>query len=138
MDKEKFKLRLDIRTGNDDVDLYIYELHNYLVNFETSSIKQMIIALDNLVFKMTDDIDKISDGDTDNLAILSDNKDSKVFERVMSLVSKIKDFKEVCNMAEALRPEIANREVKKSKIEIDVTANPFEQVQKKALEDKKK
>lgn len=140
MDKEKFKLRLDLKTGVEEVDLYIYELHNYLANFETSSIKQMLIALDNIAFKMVDDLDSISEGDTDNLTILSDSKDSKVFDRLMTLVTKIKDFKEVCAMAETLRPEIAERkeEVKKSRLVIDTTANPFEQIQKEILEKSKK
>lgn len=139
MDKEKFKLRLDLKTGNEEVDLYIYELHNYLANFETSSIKQMLIALDNIAFKMVDDLDSISEGDTDNLTILSDSKDSKVFDRLMTLVTKIKDFKEVCAMAETLRPEIAERkeEVKKSRLIIDTTTNPFEQIQRELLEKNK-
>ena len=139
MTEEKFKLRLDISTGDAEIDLYIYELHNYLANFETSSIKQMLIALDNIAFKMVDDLDKVAEGDTDNLTILSDSKDSKVFDRLMTLISKIKDFKEVCNMAEALRPETAElkEKVKKSKIQLDITGNPFEQIQKMRLEEQK-
>ena len=139
MAEEKFKLKLDISTGDAEIDLYIYELHNYLANFETSSIKQMLIALDNIAFKMVDDLDKVAEGDTDNLTILSDSKDSKVFDRLMTLISKIKDFKEVCNMAEALRPETAElkEKVKKSKIQLDITGNPFEQIQKMRLEEQR-
>ena len=136
MAEEKFKLRLDLKSGNEEIDLYIYELHNYLVSFETSSIKQMLVALDEMCIKITDDIVSITNGNLSQLTVLSQDGQDKTFDRVMKIVEKIDSFKKVSEMAEQLRPEVAERkeEVKKSRLVIDTTANPFEQIQKEILE----
>lgn len=132
MEKEKFKLRLDIKSGNEEVDLYIYELHNYLCEFEVSSVKQMLISLDGIAQKITDDLDKIVNGDFQNLIILSDDKESKIFDKIQKIVEKIDSWKKVSDLAESLRPEIAKPETKNAKpqIKIDTTGNAFEQIQK--------
>lgn len=137
MDKEKFKLRLDLKTGDEDIDLYIWELHNYLVNFEVSSVKQLLVALDNVAQKITDDLDRICSGDLESLEILSDDKESKLFDKVQKVVEKIDSWKKVSEMAEALRPEVAERkdEVQKSKaIQIDLKGgNAFEEIQRQFI-----
>lgn len=128
-----FTIRSHIRSGKEEVDLYLYEMENYLQSFDTSSIKQMLIALDNICFKMTDDLDKISEGDTDGLVILSDSKDSKVFDRLMTLIQRVKDIKAVCDLAESLRPEVEEIKNKAEEVvtQLDPTLNPFEQIQEK-------
>lgn len=159
MAEEKFKLRLDLKTGDPNIDNYIYELHNYLITFETSSIKSLIVALDRLAHELCDDIDNIVEGvnSEDEVSIgedgvelkkvpakkiLTDSVYDKTFDRIMALIKNIKDFKAISEMAESLRPEIAERkeQVKKSKpvIEIDVSGNAFEQLQKEKLSKLKK
>lgn len=137
--KEKFKLRLDLKTGNEEIDLYLYNLHNYVVSFETSSIKQMLVSLDGIAQKMIDDLDKIAQGDFEELVILSDDKDSKVFEKVQRIVEKIDSWKKVCETAESLRPEIEDRkkEVKNS-LTIGTNGSVYEEVLKQAQSNKKK
>lgn len=137
--KEKFKLRLDLKTGNEEIDLYLYNLHNYVVSFETSSIKQMLVSLDGIAQKMIDDLDKIAQGDFEELVILSDDKDSKVFEKVQRIVEKIDSWKKVCETAESLRPEIEDRkkEVKNS-LTISTNGSVYEEVLKQAQSNKKK
>lgn len=108
MDKEEFKIRLDIKTGDPDVDLYIWELHNYLIAFSTASITQLIIALDHLSMKLVDDLDKVGEGEFNDFTILSNDKDDKIFDRLITLISKIKDFENVSKMAVSMRPKIAD------------------------------
>jgi hypothetical protein len=130
MDKEKFKLRLDIKTGNEDTDLYLHELHNYLLNFEASSVKKMVMSLDNIAQKITEDLDNIIQGEDVVLTILVE--DSKIFDKVQKIVEKIDSWKKVSEMAESLRPDI-EKEKKyggKPTLNIDSKANPFEQIQK--------
>lgn len=133
--EDKFKLRLDIKTGDEEIDLYIYELHNYIVSFETSSVKQLLVSLDHLAVKLTDDIDAITNGEPEKLTILSPDGNDKSFDRLMKLIDKIDSFRKISDMAESLRPELAERkeEVKnaKPKIKIDISqGNTFEIIQK--------
>lgn len=152
MAEEKFKLRLDIKTGDEDIDLYLWSLHEYLVSFETSSIKQLIISLDRLSQKLCDDIDMISDGTAftrteneegetvvdNNLTILSSSSYDKTFDRILALIGKIESFKKISELAESLRPDVAERkeEIKelKPKIKgIEMGKNPFEALQERKL-----
>ena len=137
--QEKFELRLDLVSESEEVNLYLYTLHNYLVNFETSSVKQLLISLDELCVKLTDDVNHLTNGELDKLTILSNSGEDKTFDRVMKIIEKIDSFKKVSEMAEALIPDIASKkeEVKKSKIQIDTSSNPFEQIQQMQLENKK-
>ena len=96
----------------------------------------MLVALDEMCIKITDDIVSITNGNLSQLTVLSQDGQDKTFDRVMKIVEKIDSFKKVSEMAEQLRPEVAERkeEVKKSRLVIDTTANPFEQIQKEILE----
>ena len=131
MEKEKFKLRLDIGVmSHQEIKDYCGVLNEYLINFETSSVKQMLISLDNVAQKITDDLDRIVDGKIDSLDILAE--DSKIFDKVQKLVEKIDSWKKVSEMAESLRPEVdsVKKENAKPQIKIDTTGNAFEQIQK--------
>src|SRR5690606_13196085 len=126
------------KLNKEELSLYIYELHNYLMEFQTSSIHQMIISLDNIAQKICDDLDIIADGRTDGLVILSDEKDSKIYDRLMTLISRVKDWKEVSKLAEAIRPEVAKLEKQaQEKIKVNPDSNIFEQLQEQALKRKK-
>lgn len=139
MGEEKFQIRLDWEKMNkEELSLYIHELHSYLMEFQTSSIHQMIISLDNIAQKICDDLDIIAEGRTDGLVILSDEKDSKIYDRLMTLISRVKDWKEVSKLAEAIRPEVAKLEKQaQEKIKVNPDSNIFEQLQELALKRKK-
>lgn len=158
-EKEVFQLRLELKSGNTEVDDYLEQLHTYLINWEASSIKQMLLALDETALEITKDLRMINAGEAFSpayvinspdggsitfpevckLKVLNDNKESKVYDRVMTLVGKVKDFKTVCDMADAIRPEIKKEdELKKKAIRLDPSGNPFEQLQKQRLEEKSK
>lgn len=153
MDKEKFKLRLEFSSGNSEVDEYVQLLHEHILSFDTSNIKKVIIALDNVMGDISDDLNLISSGDTwipdvitydsegkeaskicgySKLKVLSDESSSKTFDRVMVLMTKVESFKSVSELADNLKPEIEKLDgIKKSKIVIDTTKNPMEDVIKK-------
>lgn len=138
MAEEKFKIRPNLKTGNPEIDLYLYELHQYLRSFETSSIKTMLVAIDDVAQKIVDDLVLVAEGDTNNLSILSDDKESKIFDKISKIVEKIESWKKVSDMAEALRPEeVEEGQTKKAQIKLDLTGNPFEQIQKEALDKRK-
>lgn len=132
-EKEIFELRLDLVSESEEINLYLYKLHSYLLNFETSSVKQLLISLDELCVKLTDDINHITNGDLENLTILSSNNQDKTFDRVMKIVEKIDSFKKVSDMAEAMRPPIADEKnvTKKPKLALDKSKNPMEDIVKK-------
>lgn len=149
-EKEEFQLRLDLKSGNSEVDNYLQTLHDYLINWEASSIKRMLLTLDETALEITKDLQLINsgnaytkpysitspDGNTVSfpeickLKVLNDEKDSKIYDRVMTLVSKVKDFKSVCEMAENIRPTISKEEVKKKTLKIDSSQNIMEQISK--------
>lgn len=153
-----FELRLDWKSldRKEQVE-YIDSLHDYIVNWEASSIKQMILALDDTALKITEDLRMINAGtaytvpftkvDTDgtkiefpsmcNLKVLNDDKDSKTYDRVMALVTKMKDFKAVCEMAEDIRPQIKHEKNEKEVPVIDIGENAFESIQEKHYNQRK-
>ena len=152
MDKEKFKLKTHIKSGVEEIDEYIDSLHKHILSFDTSNIKKVILSLDNVMGDISDDLNLISSGDTwipdvityDNdgkeaskicgyskLKVLSDESSSKTFDRVMVLMTKVKDFKSVSELADTLKPDVEDvKEDKKPTIKIDPSKNVMEQITK--------
>lgn len=149
-EKEQFKLRVGLKSGNEEVDEYLKELHDYLLNWEATSIKDMILTLDKTAKIIAEDLRMLNSGqaftpaytvergDTKvhfeeecKLKILNDSKDSKVYDRVMTLVGKVKDFKIVCDMAENIRPEIVDeKKAIKPKLKIEANESAYESILK--------
>lgn len=150
MDKEKFKLKLEFTSGDLITDQYIQSLHEHILSFDTSNIKKVILALDNVMGDISDDLNLISSGDTwipdvityDNegkeaskicgyskLKVLSDESSSKTFDRVMVLMTKVDNFKSVSELADSLKPEIEETQKEAEELKIDRTSNVFEQLQ---------
>lgn len=130
MEKEKFKLKLHLKSGIKEVDEYLQEIHDHYQSFNTSSIKQLIVALDSISSVLTEDIYKISNGETEGLKILADNLNDKLFDRVLKLVDKIECFNKVSELSKSLIPEIEEIKstLKSEKIKIDSKGNPMEQI----------
>ena len=159
MEEVVFKIKKGIKTGSAEIDEYIEQLHDYVLDFDTSNIKKLIRSLDRLAGVIAEDIDKIIDGEDTyekevetgergkdgeplyetryitNLKILSDSKDSKVYDRVMTLFTKVKDLDAVAKTAKGLIPaveevvEVAEQVEVKEQIKLSGSGNNFEEMQ---------
>lgn len=159
---KNFVIKNGIKTGDPEVDKYIQDLHEYILNFEASNIKKLILATDRLAGVIAEDIDKIIEGEDEtedevfveydeegepvyekvtksNLKVLSDSKDSKVYDRILNLISKIESFEKVSKAAKTLIPiveEFAEKTEDQELVkELKLTGsdNNFEEMQTKHL-----
>lgn len=157
---KKFVIKKGIKTGDAEIDAYIESLHEYLINFETSNIKKLILSIDRLAGAIADDIDKIVDGESEyekevlleydedgepvyetkhlsNLKVLSDYKDSKVYDRVIALLGRVPSFQLVAQTARGLIPEVEEYTEKTEEaqmvenIKLSGSGNSFEEMQDK-------
>jgi len=151
-EEKEFKIKPHIKSGIAEVDDYIEEIHKYLLKSNGSSIKQLIVSLDDIAMKMVQDLNLIIKGDikepdtvityTDEktqktktktvegaskLTILTD--DSKIYEKTMGLINKIEEFRKLNQVAESMRPEVEEIKAQIAEIKIDRTANVYEQLQ---------
>src|SRR5690606_11839360 len=102
-----------------------------------SSVKMLLMALDEACMEMAKDIAKSTRGETEGLNILSNDKDDKVFDRVLTVISKVDSIKKISDLAQELRPDIEDfNELVKDLPKLD-SSNPFEQAQK-LIRDKRK
>ena len=153
MEQEReFKIKPHIKSGIAEVDEYIEEIHRYLLKTNGSSIKQLIVSLDDIAMKMVQDLNLIIKGDikepdtiisyvdektgkpktktvegASKLTILTD--DSKIYEKTMGLINKIEEFRKLNQVAESMRPEVEEIKAQIAEIKIDRNANVYEQIQ---------
>lgn len=134
------KIRKHIRSKNDEgVNDYIEQLENYISSLKASNTNQLIFKLDELNGAIVDDLQKIIDDEAfetrvvdgeavevSKLKLLNDSKDSKVFDRVMILFSKLKDLKSVADHVSSLIPEIEESAVEVPKVKVEKGKNVFE------------
>lgn len=131
-EKEEFKIRLDWeKLSREELSHYIFDLHTYLCSFEVSSIKQLLISLDGVAQKMCDDLDRIADGEIENLKILNPDKGDAVFERVMKIIEKVDSFKKISTLAESLRPDTIKMDGSQKTGPSKSQSNIFEQTMEK-------
>lgn len=139
MTEEKFTIRLDWNNmSKEELDDYLYDLHSFLKDFSTSSINEMIFALDDVARIITDDLNRIVNGEEDSLVILTDDKDAKSYERVMTLVDKVDKWRAVANFAKDLRPSVQNKEEGKQAIQEVIDDGGFEAIQRRIRESRNK
>jgi len=154
MAEEKFKIRPDLKSGIKEVDDYLNEIHDYVMNFDASNVKRLIIALDNVVGVMTDDIERISRGDIaepDFTFVDEKTKKEKtikgasklellgndtIMSTITTMIKMIGDFSVVSDKAASLRPEIAES-IKKQEIKL-AEGNALEQLQEGKWNQRKK
>lgn len=136
----EFTIRLDWTTlDREELREYINNLHNYLMDFKTSSIHDLILELDNVARVITSDLVLIAQGKGIKAKFLTESKEDKQYERVIQLIKMAKDFKEMSNMASELRPKVTeeNRQAVLESVGIkivpsvpmEVGANVFEHAQ---------
>ena len=134
---KKFVLRLDWEKFKvEELKEYIDELHKYILEFQTSSIHDILLELDNVARVIAKDLGLIANGEGHNAKFLTESKDDKQYERVMAMVDKASKWQEISNMAKSLRPDfvpaegnaLKEGEYLKSKVKITKGKNAFEQV----------
>lgn len=159
-------IKKHMRSSTDEgLNDYIEQLENYFLTLRASNTNTLIFKLDELNGAISEDVQKILDGESveyimvgvkdpvtggivqtevcrSTLKVLNDDKDSKVFDRCMTLYGKIKDMKAVADYVSAMIPPIEKQEVVVSKeglTEITTTpqlkmdgVNVFEFAQKQA------
>lgn len=151
-----FTIRKHIRCKDDGVNDYIEALENFIINLKAENTNRLIFKLDELNGVIADDVQMIINGETteeaqipaldtadgfitvnvSKLRVLNDSKDSKIFDRVLSLYGKLKDLKETSNVVKSMIPVIEEKE-DEQEILIDKTTNIFEQIQEKHYNRKK-
>lgn len=158
------KIKKHLRSKTDDgLNDYIEGLENYFLEMKASNTNRLLFKLDEVNGLLADDIDMIikgEDWDEDpitfdeevseenktvlhtghsRLKILSDSKDSKVFDRLMALYTKLKDLKSVSDYVGNLIPQV---EDPKEEAEITIVPtkgkNPYEDILKQMQEGGKK
>lgn len=145
-----FVIDKTIRSGNIEVDEYISKMEEYILSFDTSHIKKLIVASDIVASQLAGDMvmiatnthrEKVSDDDSgvavykSKLNILSDDKDDKLLERLLNIVGKIPTFKQISDMVLAMKPK-EKAEAEESVVKLDPTKNAYEQMME--LKEKKK
>lgn len=91
-----------IRSGDGSVDSYIEWLEESLISFEASNIKRLIISADSVAGKLADDLDNVINSGS---SLISFDKDDKTMDRVMNVITKVKDFISISESATLLRPK---------------------------------
>lgn len=106
-------------TSEQNVNDYIEWLESVLTSFEAKGVKKLIVSLDMIVERFAEDalmVAKNQHKDIDGIllpmAIIDDDKNSKLFDRFMVLISKIGDIKNLSDIAETFKLEV--KEEKKS------------------------
>lgn len=140
---EDFTIRKHIRSKDKGVNDYIESLENYILEKNASKTNELLMELDNLNGVIAEDINLISQGDiydeveemkdgeiiiskVSKLKVMNDDKDSKIFDRVLALYGKVKDIKSVQEVVNSMLPEVEENENIGDVVEIKT--NPFEDV----------
>lgn len=134
----KIKTHLRSKTEK-DVNEYINTLENYIIDLKASNTLNLIFKLDEINGIIVEDLDKVINGEASewrvidgetveisNLKVLNDSKDSKVYDRVMTLYGKLKDLQAVSDLVKKMIPEIEEQESVKDKIKYDKSKPVFE------------
>lgn len=101
-----------LRCDNDEVNTYLQELESELTSFEAKNIKKLIIACDEMAGEIANDMVNILRGN-DKLTILSDDKNDVLLDRLLKIISSIKNFREVSEAAQSLIPKEIDEETAK-------------------------
>lgn len=100
-----------IRTGKPEVDSYIEQLENHILEFDVSSIKKLIVACNEVAGIIADDIillkENTDDDEIDNKLQMMGSKKSKIYQRYREIVGDLKHFKTLHDMNEDLKPKVA-------------------------------
>lgn len=100
-----------IRSNKPEVDSYIEQLENHILEFDVSSIKKLIVACNEVAGIIADDIillkENANDDEIDNKLQMMGSKKSKIYQRYREIVGDLKHFKTLHDMNEDLKPKVA-------------------------------
>lgn len=144
-EKLEFTIRTHIRSKDDEgVNDYIESLERFILERDASNTDKLLLELDNINGIIAKDIEMVSNGDmfteetkiidgeeetvtVSKLKVLNDDKDSKIFDRVLALYGKVKDIKAVSEVVKSMLPKTESKD-KAKKQKLDPTKNIYEQV----------
>lgn len=110
------EINKNIRTGQPKVDEYISYLENHILEFDASNIKKLIMACDEVVGIVADDIillkENSDDDEIDNKLQMMGSKKNKIYQRYREVVSDLKHFKTLSDMVAELKPKVSIKESK--------------------------
>lgn len=122
-----------IRTKDKDINAYIEKLEAEVESCSGSKSKQLIISIDKMAGKLSEDMDKIvKDGDGELSTKLVDT-----YLKMVKEAKNIKEFSQVVVALEKIPEEIKTGEEKEGEPKLSgkkglvADENPFEQMQKK-------
>lgn len=100
-----------IRSNQPEIDNYIEQLENHILDFDVSSIKRLIVACNEVAGIIADDIillkENTSDDEIDNKLQMMGSKKNKIYQRYREIVGDLKHFKTLHDMNEDLKPKVA-------------------------------
>ena len=91
-----------IRCKEPKVNEYIEALEKELVSRDVSGIEQFIVSANKLSLKLSEEMQYLADGEENRCMILSNDKDDKLIDRILSLITKVDSFSKVSELAKAL------------------------------------
>lgn len=101
----------NIRSSDNEVNKYVQSLEDWIRDFKASNIYRLVSSCDRVAGIIADDIDKLSEKDADyddledDLSILGSKK-SKIYERLLSLIGQMKNFKAIDDMVKEMKPKL--------------------------------
>lgn len=150
---EEFIIRKHVRSKDDKgVNDYIESLESYILEQNASNTNELLMELDNLNGVIAEDIRLISTGDIydeveeiidgeveifkkSKLKVMNDDKDSKIFDRVLALYGRVKDIKAVSEVVISMLPKIEDIS---EEDKVEIKTNPFEDVLRRTKAKSKK
>lgn len=97
-----------IRANNKTVDEYIESLEQYILTFDASNIKKLILACDSVAGILADDIvllPKLGDDEDETKLQMLGSKKNKHFMAYKNVIADIKHFKTISDLVEELKPK---------------------------------
>jgi len=93
-----------IRSGDKSIDAYIESLEAYVEKDKASHIKRLINACNEVAGTIADDVmilkDNGNDEEIDNKLQMLGSKKNKIYERFLSLIGQMKNFKTLSDLAD--------------------------------------
>jgi len=130
------KINRTIRSGSELIDDYILELEDELLKKETSSIIKFITSANKVASALAEDMELMLLGEIEQCKILTDDKDSKLLDRLLNLLKNVETFDQISKIADGLVPEEVS-EVNTA-TQLIPNSNAFEQIQEKIREKHRK
>ena len=102
-----------VRCKDAKVNEYIEALENELIKRDTSGIDRFIRSANSISIRLAEEMEAIANGDMENISLLSNEKDDKLIDRVVTLISKVNSFAQVSELAEELSKKYVIEDISK-------------------------